>query len=113
MVYLRSSTSFTVSSPHLTSLRGERYGLSEDCVKADDTHTVLTGRTPETSVVLQQKFTQFSMENGILPENIAILPKNGTLLPTQTSVITTIALCSSQKITDVFVYVFTAECPEA
>ncbi|KAM4533322.1 prostaglandin D2 synthase b, tandem duplicate 1 [Odontesthes bonariensis] len=36
----------------------------------------LYSRTPETSAVLQQKFTQFSVETGIVPENIAILPKN-------------------------------------
>ncbi|CAG5895832.1 unnamed protein product [Menidia menidia] len=36
----------------------------------------LYSRTPETSAVLQQAFTQFSLETGILPENIAILPKN-------------------------------------
>ncbi|KAK2859366.1 hypothetical protein Q5P01_003986 [Channa striata] len=36
----------------------------------------LYSRTPETSVALQQKFTQFSSENGILSENTAILPKN-------------------------------------
>uniref|UniRef100_A0A3Q0QU93 Prostaglandin D2 synthase b, tandem duplicate 1 n=1 Tax=Amphilophus citrinellus TaxID=61819 RepID=A0A3Q0QU93_AMPCI len=34
-------------------------------------------RTPDTSAVLQQKFTQFSLDSGILPENIVILPKNG------------------------------------
>ncbi|KAF3703493.1 Lipocalin Precursor [Channa argus] len=36
----------------------------------------LYSRTPEASVALQQKFTQFSLENGILSENIVILPKN-------------------------------------
>lgn len=37
----------------------------------------LYSRTPETSVVLQQKFTQFSKDTGILADNIVILPKNG------------------------------------
>lgn len=36
----------------------------------------LYSRTPETSAVLQEKFTQFSLATGILPDNIAILPKN-------------------------------------
>ncbi|XP_041823370.1 lipocalin-like isoform X2 [Melanotaenia boesemani] len=36
----------------------------------------LYSRTPEISEVLQQKFTQFSLETGILPDNVAILPKN-------------------------------------
>ncbi|XP_004081041.1 lipocalin [Oryzias latipes] len=36
----------------------------------------LYSRTPEVSEVLQQKFTQFSLDTGILADNIAILPKN-------------------------------------
>ncbi|XP_070784122.1 lipocalin-like [Enoplosus armatus] len=36
----------------------------------------LYSRTPEASVTLQQKFTQFSLDTGILLDNIAILPKN-------------------------------------
>ncbi|KAF3703492.1 Prostaglandin-H2 D-isomerase [Channa argus] len=36
----------------------------------------LFSRTQETSVALQQNFTQVSLDNGILPENIAILPKS-------------------------------------
>lgn len=36
----------------------------------------LYSRTPESSVVLQQKFTQFSLDTGILADNIVILPKN-------------------------------------
>uniref|UniRef100_A0A3Q1GM51 Prostaglandin D2 synthase b, tandem duplicate 1 n=1 Tax=Acanthochromis polyacanthus TaxID=80966 RepID=A0A3Q1GM51_9TELE len=43
------------------------------------THSVFAGRTPETSAVLQQKFTQYSLDTGILADNIAILPKNGKL----------------------------------
>ncbi|XP_061522207.1 lipocalin-like [Phycodurus eques] len=31
-------------------------------------------RSPEVSVALQQRFTDFSIETGILPENVAILP---------------------------------------
>ncbi|XP_047424672.1 prostaglandin D2 synthase b, tandem duplicate 1 [Mugil cephalus] len=36
----------------------------------------LYSRTPESSAVLQQRFTQFSLDTGILADNIAILPKN-------------------------------------
>uniref|UniRef100_A0A3Q3JS58 Lipocalin/cytosolic fatty-acid binding domain-containing protein n=1 Tax=Monopterus albus TaxID=43700 RepID=A0A3Q3JS58_MONAL len=40
----------------------------------------LYSRTQEPSVAWQQRFTQFSLDTGILPENIVILPKNGMLL---------------------------------
>ncbi|XP_008299590.1 lipocalin-like [Stegastes partitus] len=36
----------------------------------------LYSRTPEVSDVLKQKFTQFSLDTGILSDNIVILPKN-------------------------------------
>ncbi|KAI3373614.1 hypothetical protein L3Q82_022212, partial [Scortum barcoo] len=38
----------------------------------------LYGRTEDLSADLLEKFRQFSLETGILPENIAFLPKNGT-----------------------------------
>uniref|UniRef100_A0A3Q3JEK5 Lipocalin/cytosolic fatty-acid binding domain-containing protein n=1 Tax=Monopterus albus TaxID=43700 RepID=A0A3Q3JEK5_MONAL len=38
----------------------------------------LYSRTQEPSVAWQQRFTQFSLDTGILPENIVILPKNET-----------------------------------
>uniref|UniRef100_A0A8C6WK45 Zgc:153704 n=1 Tax=Neogobius melanostomus TaxID=47308 RepID=A0A8C6WK45_9GOBI len=34
------------------------------------------GRAPELSTEVQEKFRQFASENGVLPENIVILPKN-------------------------------------
>ncbi|CAL8365126.1 unnamed protein product [Lota lota] len=37
----------------------------------------LTGRATQLNPQLLEKFRQFSLENGILPENIAILPQNG------------------------------------
>uniref|UniRef100_A0A4W5M896 Lipocalin/cytosolic fatty-acid binding domain-containing protein n=1 Tax=Hucho hucho TaxID=62062 RepID=A0A4W5M896_9TELE len=37
----------------------------------------LFSRTPEVSADLQKKFMQFSLDTGILSENIVILPKNG------------------------------------
>lgn len=36
----------------------------------------LYSRAPESSATLQQRFRQFSMETGILPDNIVNLPKN-------------------------------------
>lgn len=36
-----------------------------------------TGRGEDLSADLMEKFKQFSLETGILPENIAVLPKNG------------------------------------
>ncbi|XP_043086594.1 lipocalin-like [Puntigrus tetrazona] len=46
--------------------------------KADSTVLLnkLYGRTPDLSQDVVYKFTEFSLEQGILPENIAILPKN-------------------------------------
>jgi len=43
----------------------------------DTTNSVFAGRTPEVTLVLQQKFTQFSLENGALPDNVVILSQNG------------------------------------
>ena len=43
-------------------------------------YILCSGRNSEASVNLQQRFTQFSVENGILPDNIVILPKNGKSL---------------------------------
>jgi len=37
----------------------------------------LYSRTPEVSATVQQKFRQLALDTGILPENIAILPRNG------------------------------------
>ena len=37
-----------------------------------------TGRSMDLSADLLEKFRQFSLDTGILPENIAFLPKNGT-----------------------------------
>lgn len=41
---------------------------------------ICEGRTPDLSQDVLDKFTEFSLEQGILPENIAILPKNGKAL---------------------------------
>ncbi|XP_014012593.1 lipocalin [Salmo salar] len=37
----------------------------------------LYSRTPEVSTALRQKFMQFSLDTGIISDNIAFLPKNG------------------------------------
>uniref|UniRef100_A0A1A7YX08 Lipocalin/cytosolic fatty-acid binding domain-containing protein n=1 Tax=Iconisemion striatum TaxID=60296 RepID=A0A1A7YX08_9TELE len=60
VVYDNYALSYTVKT---------KEGVSEVLIK-------LYSRTPETSADLQQKFTQYSQTAGILPENIAILPKN-------------------------------------
>ncbi|XP_008305665.1 lipocalin-like [Cynoglossus semilaevis] len=41
-----------------------------------DVLTELYRKSPEVSEELQQKFKQFSQDNGVLSENIVILPKN-------------------------------------
>lgn len=41
---------------------------------------MITGRTAEITDDLKEKFRQFSLDTGILEENIAILPANGTVL---------------------------------
>lgn len=56
--------------------RGSGRGLPEEG-KFKTTLCVFEGRTPQVSDVLQQKFTQLCLDNGILPDNIAILPQNG------------------------------------
>lgn len=45
---------------------------------------MFAGRTPDSSAALQQQFKQFSLQTGILPENIAILAKNGMSLTQNT-----------------------------
>lgn len=37
----------------------------------------IAGRSPDASAELIEKFTQFSLETGIMADNIAILPPNG------------------------------------
>ncbi|KAM6908633.1 lipocalin-like isoform 2-T2 [Lycodopsis pacificus] len=72
---------------------GEDLGISYSNLNADGTCWRMThlakkteilgrftfhsqSRTPVASAVLQQKFTQLSLETGILADNIAILPQN-------------------------------------
>ncbi|XP_051524188.1 lipocalin-like isoform X2 [Myxocyprinus asiaticus] len=81
--------------PGKFSFRSERWETDNDMrvvdVKYDEyalIHTIKTkagsttllnklyGRTPDLSQDVLDKFTEFSLEQGILPENIAILPKN-------------------------------------
>jgi len=57
----------------------EDYALVHTIKTKDGVSEVLNklySRTPDCSVALQSKFRQFSTETGILPDNIAILPKN-------------------------------------
>lgn len=39
----------------------------------------VTGRTEDLGQDVLDRFTEFSLEQGILPENIAVLPKNGKI----------------------------------
>ncbi|XP_071341528.1 lipocalin-like [Trachinotus anak] len=58
----------------------DEYALVHTIKTKDGVSEVLNklySRTQDASANLQQKFTQFAMETGILPENIVILPKNG------------------------------------
>ncbi|XP_060910767.1 palmitoyltransferase ZDHHC23-A-like [Labrus mixtus] len=58
----------------------DQYALTHTIkTKAGDNAVVnkLYGRGADLGADLLEKFKQFSLENGILPENIAILPKNG------------------------------------
>ncbi|XP_036379870.1 lipocalin-like [Megalops cyprinoides] len=82
-------------TPGKFAFRSQRWGNENDMrvvdVKYDEyalVHTIKTkggvtsvlnklyGRTPDLSSEVLQKFKQFSLDTGILPENIAVLPKN-------------------------------------
>lgn len=74
----RSSTSFTVSLSYQN--KSNFLGmLSGICSFLKNFSFFIVGRTPDTSAVLQEKFSQFSLETGVLAENIVMLPKNGKL----------------------------------
>ncbi|XP_030648751.1 lipocalin [Chanos chanos] len=84
--------------PGKFAFRSERWNNDNDMrvvdVKYDEyalIHTIKTkggdttilnklyGRSPDLSDDVLGKFTKFSLETGVQPENIVILPKNGTL----------------------------------
>uniref|UniRef100_A0A3Q0QWC0 Zgc:153704 n=1 Tax=Amphilophus citrinellus TaxID=61819 RepID=A0A3Q0QWC0_AMPCI len=48
----------------------------------------LYGRDVELSAEVHEKFRQFSLETGILSENIVILPKNGTFISCTNKILT-------------------------
>ncbi|XP_048042844.1 cytosolic phospholipase A2 gamma-like isoform X1 [Megalobrama amblycephala] len=58
----------------------DEYALIHTLKTKNGSTTVLSklyGRTPDLSQVVLDKFTEFSLNQSILPENITILPKNG------------------------------------
>lgn len=68
---------------------------------------MLAGRTQEANVALQQKFTRFSLDSGILPENIAILQKNSTWFTEK------LTFCIMTVCVNAFaISAATGECPE-
>ncbi|XP_071775603.1 lipocalin-like [Centroberyx gerrardi] len=63
----------------IVEVQYDDYALVHTIKSKDGVSEVLNklySRSPEASATLQQRFTQFSQETGILPDNIAILPKN-------------------------------------
>uniref|UniRef100_A0A3Q0QX08 Zgc:153704 n=1 Tax=Amphilophus citrinellus TaxID=61819 RepID=A0A3Q0QX08_AMPCI len=60
-----------VSDLRMVDVKYDEYALNS-------TLSILTWRDVELSDELKEKFRQFSLQTGILPENIVILPKNGT-----------------------------------
>uniref|UniRef100_A0A673JVI0 Zgc:153704 n=1 Tax=Sinocyclocheilus rhinocerous TaxID=307959 RepID=A0A673JVI0_9TELE len=82
----RSERWETENDMRVVDVKYDEYALIHTIkTKADSTMLLnkLYGRTPDLSQDVLDKFTEFSLEQGILPENIAILPKNGkTLLKT-------------------------------
>ncbi|XP_062336141.1 lipocalin-like [Osmerus eperlanus] len=63
----------------VVDIQSDDYALVHTIKTKDGVSEVLNklySRSPEVSAALQQRFLQFSMDTGILPSNIAILPKN-------------------------------------
>lgn len=82
---LRSSIIFTVSlrsvTPQQSVLAPCGRALFVELMDLRLKQPILfAGRTPEVTVTLQQKFRQFSLETGILADNIVIFPQNGMSL---------------------------------
>ncbi|XP_048042833.1 lipocalin-like isoform X1 [Megalobrama amblycephala] len=64
----------------IVDVKYDEYALIHTVKTKDGFTTVLDklyGRSPDLSQDVLDKFTAFSLEQGVLPENIAILPKNG------------------------------------
>uniref|UniRef100_A0A667XCW2 Zgc:153704 n=1 Tax=Myripristis murdjan TaxID=586833 RepID=A0A667XCW2_9TELE len=64
----------------VVDVKYDEYALVHTIKTKGSVSTVLNklyGRGPDLNLDLLEKFKQFSLDNGILPENIAILPKNG------------------------------------
>ncbi|XP_050967243.1 lipocalin-like isoform X1 [Labeo rohita] len=70
----------TENDMRVVDVKYDEYALIHTIKTKADSSTLLNklyGRTPDLSQDVLDKFTEFSLEQGILSENIAILPKNG------------------------------------
>ncbi|XP_028277429.1 lipocalin-like [Parambassis ranga] len=70
-----------VNDMRMVDVKYDEYALIHTIKTKGDEFTVvnkLYGRAADLSVDIMEKFRQFSLQTGILPENIAFLPKNGT-----------------------------------
>ncbi|KAM6910939.1 lipocalin [Lycodopsis pacificus] len=66
---------------YVVDAKYDEYALIHTTTRKGSNPTVLNklyGRAVDLSADLLEMFRQFSLETGILPENIAFLPKNGT-----------------------------------
>ncbi|KAK9975399.1 hypothetical protein ABG768_023442 [Culter alburnus] len=73
--YLKTDNSFV-------DVKYDEYALIHVVKTENGSTTVISklyGRTPDLSQVVLDKFTEFSLNQSILPENITILPKNELL----------------------------------
>ncbi|KAG8008175.1 Lipocalin, partial [Nibea albiflora] len=67
----------------MVDVKYDEYALTHTIKTKGDVITVvnkLYGRNMDLSADLLEKFRQFSLETGVLPENVAFLPKNGTFI---------------------------------
>ncbi|XP_056313236.1 lipocalin-like [Danio aesculapii] len=69
----------TDNDMRIADVKYDEFALIHTIKMKDGSSTLLNklyGRTTDLSQDVLDKFTEFSLEQGILPENIAILPKN-------------------------------------
>ncbi|XP_057185007.1 lipocalin-like [Triplophysa rosa] len=69
----------TVNAMRVVDVKYDEYAVIHTIKTKDDSITFLNklyGRTPDLGQDVLDRFTEFSLERGILPENISVLPKN-------------------------------------
>uniref|UniRef100_A0A3B3ZV45 Lipocalin/cytosolic fatty-acid binding domain-containing protein n=1 Tax=Periophthalmus magnuspinnatus TaxID=409849 RepID=A0A3B3ZV45_9GOBI len=70
----------SVNDMRIVDVKYDEYALIYTVKTIGDTSDAVIkaySRSPELSSEIQEKFRQFALENGVLPENMVILPKNG------------------------------------